>query len=308
MKKTTAPEREWYGTDWRSLRRNLLNFCIAQAQEFLDEVRSDSADVDKVIEAFFERLLNRMSDLVVNDGVGLWRHALPLFEGRTRFISWIRRDLDALRGLRKKKDKFILPKQALGQILWQYFELARRELVATGRGVSVARIKTWERLDRISRKLAAEPPVTDQRCAEEHFLELSTYVKDNHPMDRNLPRKVSTIREYFLEFSDACIQFGVPETMQACSTDESELDFISPLQEQNIEAALQALDETARACLDIAFGTSLSSVSYIDKEAFLVSTGISEQDYRELLETTLERARPLLEMLATQGLEGADDE
>ena len=169
-------------------------------------------------------------------------------------------------------------------------------------------MKTWERLNRISWEIANTPPVTNYRCTEEHFIELSRHIKKHHPKDKNLPRKITTISQYFHMFSDTCLQVGVSENIAVEEViDVPEMGFMTHDDEFDIANALKSLDSTTLACLDIEFGTSLSPITYTSKQAFLDATGISEIEYSEILEQALENALPLVQGLAGYRLE-TDDE
>ena len=68
--------------------------------------------------------------------------------------------------------------------------------------------KTWARLDRISRDFARQRALEGgeavRRCTMGHFVELQRHLREHHAHDKNLPRKLKSIQEYFLEYCDEC--------------------------------------------------------------------------------------------------------
>lgn len=300
-------ERDWYGVHWRSLRRNLVKLCVNEAQPFFDALQSGGDEIEQVATVYFEQLMAKISKRVPNDRLGMWQNALPLLENTEQFADRVAKDLDALRGEMTRNGKQISPKQALGNLLRQFFELARREFAAREKGVKADRIKRWESLDRVSRKVAAQPPITDARCTDKHFADVSVYIKTNHPKDRNLPRKISTIRQYFLEFSDTCLELGVDEAFGAATEIATEVwaDAASG-QETDILEALAALSAMDRAILDLECDTNLGDVRYMSKDAFMREHQLDEAMYAARLQEVRERALPLIEHLAKQVLDGGE--
>jgi len=69
-------------------------------------------------------------------------------------------------------------------------------------GGSEHRAKTWGRLDQISRSVAG--PDATNRCTIAHFRLLAEHLREHHASDRNLPRTIITIEEYFAEFCADC--------------------------------------------------------------------------------------------------------
>ncbi len=77
-----------------------------------------------------------------------------------------------------------------------YFEDARREIVSYEIDETPAKINTWERLNRLSRKLAIETD-TANRCTEAHFEALLNKIREQYAKDYNYPHKLTSIRCLF---------------------------------------------------------------------------------------------------------------
>ncbi len=300
-------ERDWYGVHWRLLRSNLIRLCVREAQPFFDALQSESDEIEQVSMAFVEQVIANISKRVPHDQLGLWQNALPLLANTARFADCVARDVDALRGQMKRKGRQVTSKQALGQLLWHFLEQSRREFVAMEKGVTADRIKRWERLDRVSREVAAQPPITDSRCTDEHFAAVAVFVKTHHPDDRNLPRKPSTIRQYFLEFSDTCHELGVDDTI--CLPNELAAEAwaqAAPGQETDIWEALGTLSAMDRAILDIECDTTLGDVRYMSKESFMREHQLDTATYEAHLQDVLDRVLPLVQHIARGKWDGGE--
>jgi len=287
--------RDWYGKDWRSLRSNLLKLCLQHSGELLTGVRTNPEILPEMVDAFIEKVLVDISQRIPLDKLGLWEKSLPLFVNRERFVEWLEADMRAIRGEKIHKGQPINQRQALGQKLWQYFELARREQVADDLGVSAGKIKTWERLDRISREVRRQNQLI-QRCSGEHFRELAGIVKARHPNDRNLPRKESTIEAYFYWFCDECREnIGDLNDEIEMTTLEEAKDLFRGIGMEKLNECLRNMSSEDLEIVDVSFGLGIGEVQYITTQDYQHAKSISSSEYKDRLARILGKLRRCLE-------------
>ncbi len=196
---------DWYGRDWRILRKELVKLCVNCAGAFLEDVRNSPNQLIELLEEFKQSVMAEISGLATIDQTGLWPAAMALLVDDGSLDVALKKDLKAIEGGAVRRGNKVSAGQALGQVLRSHFEEARRKLLAADMGTSPSMVKTWERLDRISREITRDRPGV-RRCSEEHFNELAGAVKERFPNDKNLPRKISTIQQYFFRFSDECVE------------------------------------------------------------------------------------------------------
>ena len=288
-------ERDWYGRDWKILRTNLLKLCLQHGDELLFSIKTESIDLPSLVERFVEKIQNDISQRISGDRLGLWKNGLSLFVNRQRLVEWLQNDRSALCGKKTNNGKRVQPRQALGRKLWQYFELARREQLAAGLGVSANKIKTWERLDRISRDLAEQKDST-QRCSEEHFQELAQLVKDKYSHDKNLPRKINTVQGYFYQFSDECFEKidDREDGMDKISLQEAK-NLIDGVGMAELSRCLNQLSEKDLKIIDVSFQLGIGKVQYLTVEDFLLAHSLSADEYEKRQSKIMKQLRDCLE-------------
>ncbi len=296
-------EHDWYGRGWRSLRSNLLKLCLQHSEELLAKVRANPERLPEMIDAFVEKVLVDISQRIPLDQLGLWEEAPALFVNRARLVEWLESDRRAIRGEKIHKGQPINPRQALGQKLWQYFELARREQLADDLGVSAGKIKTWERLDRVSREIARQKPVS-QRCSDEHFRELAGIVKARHPHDKNLPRKVATIKAYFYRFSDECHESigDLNDGIEMTALEEAK-DLLQGVGMEKLNECLRKMSSEDLEIVDVGFNLGIGQVQYRTTQDYLHAKSIDSTEYKDRLEKILGRLRRCLESSLGEDLE-----
>ena len=287
--------REWYGRDWRPLRSNLLKLCLRHSEALLMGVRTNPESLPEMVDAFIEKVLVDISQRIPLDKLGLWEKTPALFVNRKRRVEWLGNDRQAIRGEKIYKGQPINPRQALGQKLWQYFEQARREQLADDLGVSTGRIKTWERLDRISRAVSQQKPAR-KRCSEEHFRELAGVVKERHPNDKNLPRKVNTIEAYFYQFSDECHEnVGDLNDAIEMTTLEEAKDLLRGVGMEKLDECLHNMSREDLEIVDVSFNLGIGQVQYRTIQDYLHAKSISSTEYKDRLARILRQLRCCLE-------------
>lgn len=300
-------ERDWYGKDWKNLRTNLLKLCLLYGEKFLADL-SHSPSFINLVDEFVKEIEKDILSRISRDNLGLWQMALPLLSNKKLLLDWLEKDKLVLIGNKLNDGNPVKPLQALGRKLCQYFEQERRQLVAAGYGVSPNRIKTWERLDRISREFASKNN-TKQRCSEEHFTELSKHVKAEFPHDKNLPRKINTIQDYFYQFSADCYE--------NIENQDYSMDKISMLEAKTLlgkvgmaqlSQCLGRLSTDEMEIVDVAFQLGIGKVQYLSLKDFLDKRSLTPDEYELKKREVLEKLRFFLECGLQQNLGGSENE
>lgn len=288
-------ERDWYGVDWRVLRNSLINLCVRYSDNLLLELSESSDSLDSIAASYIDNLLVDIEKRAVVDRVGLWAHTMPLFSNRTRLESTLNKEMSAiLRATAINRDT-VSVQQIIGQTMKHYFESARREILAADFDVSPNRIKTWERLDSISRKLAQAKPV-ESRCTDEHFEQLSNVVKTQHPKDKNLPRTVKTIMVYFYQFSGECSKFVEASDSHLKMTSlEDAREMLAGVGLDILSGCLDQLSGEHLEIVDVAFGLGVGTVQYRSVDDFLHNRSIKFSEFEKLLKMVLEKLGNCLE-------------
>ncbi len=137
-------------------------------------------------------------------------------------------------------------------------------------------VKTWERLDRISRDLcrkSGDDLRGINRCTEAHFEDLLERLARDHPGDHNLPRTLETITGYFQEFCADCAE-TLPEDYAGEADDISGSDLsLLPgghFKLASLQDCIAALTEMAREIICASYGLTdaQSNVVPLSAESF----------------------------------------
>jgi hypothetical protein len=233
---------------------------------------------------------------VILDQLGLCQNCLPLLIQSEWLHVEFERDRDALYGRKNHNGKAVQPRQALGRKLTQFFEMNRREHIANDLGVSSNKVKTWERLDRISRNLIKDSRSAN-RCVEEHFEELARFVKVNHGHDKNLPRRAKTIKGYFYRFSDNCIE-NIEDrdgTMDKLSLQEVK-DLLQEVGITELARCLQQLSATEQEIIDVSFHLGLSKVVYRSIKDYCYNRQLKKKQFEKKRNQVIDKLRQCLEL------------
>lgn len=288
-------ERDWYGRDWKKLRSQLLKLCLQYGDEFLASLSSSPGNLMQIVYSFIENIERDILHRIPPDRLGLWQKALPFFANKQLLFEWLENDKPALLGEKINNGNPVKPRQALGRKLCQYFEQERRQQIAAGYGVSANRIKTWERLDRISREVAAQNK-TRQRCSEEHFIMLAEHVKEKFSHDKNLPRKTNTIQDYFYQFSDDCYEKidNQDDGMEKISLQEAR-DLLDHVGMAQLSRCLNRLSGEELEIVDAAFQLGIGKVQYLSLNDFLEKHSLTAEAYEQKRIEILSKLRFCLE-------------
>lgn len=298
-------ERDWYGIDWKILRSQLVKLCLRNSKTLLKSLSIEPASHTAIlIEDYMKQVRIDIRKRVKLDQLGLWQNCLPLLIQTERLCSEIEKDREALCGRKKHNGKPILPHQALGRKLIQFFEMNRREHIANDMGVSSNKVKTWERLDRISRKMAKNDRPAN-RCTENHFEELSRYVKDNHGHDKNLPRRAITVKGYFYRFSKDCIEKieDRDDMMDKLSLQETK-ELFQGVGLPELSICLEQLSVEEFEIIDVAFRLGMSKVVYRSVSDYLHNHQIKKKKFKQYRNQVIDKLRECLEISLISGRGG----
>jgi len=286
--------RDWYGKDWKILRSQLVKLCIQFSTNLLDAVHHED-NFPNHVQQFCESVQKDISSKIHNDLLGLWEKCLPLFVNQQQLVQLLENDIKALKGEKRHRNSRIQPRQALGRILLKFFEYERRELIASGMGVSSNKVKTWERLDTISRKLA-DKNGTMSRCNEDHFNDLAMYVREKCSHDRNLPRRTSTIRDYFYQFSDACIGHKIEniDGMGHLSFEETK-GLLNGVGMAELIKCLERLSQDAVEIIDVEYGLGIGKIQYRTIGDFLMARDLTVELYEKKKASIIQELRDCFE-------------
>lgn len=282
---------DWLGKDWQKLKKQLVVLCTAHADCF-----SDKQLTTKDLELFVSTVLNDIKARSIQDEIGLWQEALALFIN----FDLLYKSLES--GLKPSfKDKDIIFNQALGQSLNYFFEDARRELLALELDDSPARIKTWERLNRFSNKLAKNTHFSNL-CSEEYFEYLLNVINQECAGDYNYPHKLDTIRSYFFKFSQDCkkLEVQADDSQLNCYSKEDIFniigeDLFSGKEKQILSQCLPQLDKQDLELLDVAFGLEINPTQYLSEKAYQKAKKYNKKQYEEAKTNALKNLNSLFD-------------
>lgn len=291
--------REWYRKDWKPLRTQLIKLCLQHSRDLLFEMQEKDTDVHALIKTFLLRLHQDIAARIPLDQLGLWQHGLALFVHPEQLARDCEADLEALRGKKTSNGEPVHPRQALARKLQQYFETNRRELVADELGISANKVKTWERLDRISRDIARLEHLSN-RCIEDHFEQVARHIKAHHGHDKNLPRRAETVKGYFYRFSSDCLQFieDRGDTMDKISLEDAK-ELLQGVGMAELSHCLQTLSQKQREIIDATFHIGLSKVVYRSVDDYLCNHQLGKVEYETQLQDILTNLGQCIELRLT---------
>lgn len=284
-------ELDWYGRDWKFLRTQVVKLGL-QFKAPLLQAATDSKELP--VADFIDNMIKAASSMIPLDERGIWQNSLPLLVD----IGWLAAELEkdrlALRGEKTVNDRPVKPEQALARKLSLYLEMNRRNHIADEMGISSNQIKNWERLDKVSREVAAA--TTSNRCNDEHFTELARFIKTNRSHDKNLPRRAKTVKGYFYRFSRDCIENidDREETMDKLSIQEAR-EMLQGVAMSELARCLQRLTSEQMEILDLAFRLGLSKVTHISIESYLGEKNMAPQHFEQQKDKVIDRLRSCLE-------------
>ena len=240
-------ETHWYGPHgWPRLRGQIVSLAIELLPAFREALLSSGSSEIEAARSYASTIVAELGSIVENHwsatlaafeeaktgddpvvrfnfGSGSWVFALPLFGDVEPLASALTKDAAKLRG----SDPDLRPEQALGQIMGQFLEEARRE-ISPG---SAHRLKTWEAVFRAAKKIASAPENKGTPLAaigsDENVAAVFAYLRTEFSTNKNYPiRKLSTLWAYFEEFHPECRQraeedYGRDLTLLAAEHEEA---------------------------------------------------------------------------------------
>jgi len=300
-------ERDWYGRDWVMLRTQLIKLCLLYSDPLLSGLQhAPTQSAVFLVDQFMKRVREEIGSRIPLDQLGLWQSGLSLLVHEEWLCSELEHDQKALCGRKIIHNKKIKPCQALARKLAMFFEKNRRMLVADELGVSSNRVKTWERLDKISRTLNRTNTSTN-RCTEDHFEELANYVRRHYGHDRNLPRRAKTIKGYFYTFSKQCIENieNYNSTMDKLSMQEAG-QLLQGVGMAELSRCIKQLSKTDKEIISVSFKLNCAQVVYLSLEDYLNRHNLQEKQFEQKRSQVVNRLRRCLEisLVARQGGHG----
>lgn len=296
-------ERDWYGRDWKILRTQLIKLSLLHCESLLEGIGNSGEKIELLIDYFVVQTQNDISERVAQDQLGLWQNCLPLFVQLDWLYVELEQDQDALLGRKRNNGKKVQPRQALARKLALFFEMNRRDHIANELGVSSNKVKTWERLDRISRSLTKNSSASN-RCSDDHFEDLASYVKANHSHDKNLPRRAKTVKGYFYRFSDDCIENieNRNDTMDKLSLQEAK-DLLQGVGIIELSKCLQQLSVAEFEIIDVSFQLGMSKVVYHSIDDYLHNHQLTHDQLEHQRDRVIDKLRQCLEigLISRQG-------
>ena len=265
---------DWYGKDWLKLKKQSVALVISIWSDSMN-VKNFSSNRNNPIELNTE-IMAAIAKRAQVDTLGMWSEALPLFSQFEAFLY------DCL-GLPKKEG--VSDTQMFGQALKSYLENSRRMLIAAELGETPAKVKIWERLQRLSGAIKSYNE-GESKCSEAHFKQLFDYILLNHLGDYNYPQKLSTIRKYFYKHSSACKNLVAFDDMDTYSN----TSFLTPhINKEELEKCLRTLGGREFEVMDVEFGLGLSRISYTSKAAYLQQKSMPVKEYERLRGAALKK-------------------
>lgn len=296
-------ERDWYGKDWKILRTQLIKLSLLHSEALLEGFKDSIGNIETLLDPFIEQILLDISERISLDQIGLWQNCLPLFVQCEWFYAELKRDREVLCGRKNNKGKKMQPRQALARKLALFFEMNRRGHIANELGVSSNKVKTWERLDKISRNIVKNQTISN-RCSEEHFDELASYVKINHGHDKNLPRRAKTVKGYFYRFSEDCFENieSRDDTMDKLSFQETK-NLLQKVGMTELSRCLNELSASELEIIDVSFKLDMGKVVYRSVDDYLFNHQLTHDHFLKQQQKVINKLRQCFEigLVARQG-------
>jgi len=285
-------ERDWLGRDWKTLRSQLIKLCLVHEEVLLNSMQAEG---NILLDSFLEAVREDIEHRIMEDRIGMWQYTLSLLVR----LEWLQKELNKDRGTLCKgttrHGRKVTPKQALARKLTLFFEMNRRQNLADELGVSSNRVKTWERLDRISRKISQQH--SGSRCREGHFDTLAAHIKIHHPKDKNLPRKAKTIKGYFYRFSNECMEHidNDSHTMDKLTLHNAK-SLLQGVGMEELSRCLQELSKEYLEIIDVVFQLDITKIQYLSIEHFMSNRDLQEEQFKLQQVQALQQLRDCLEL------------
>lgn len=215
-------EKHWFGFGgWQSLRGSIKAMAREELPGLLADLSAANVEIETATKAFVVRIVRKMEVRLKARGSSKWSYGISLLGEVDLLAARIKAD-PILGGNAERRN---LPPEIAFYRLFSYFlEHARQ----SQGGVSHHRVVTWERLDRISRRIAEEEArrgIRVDRFSAEHFQQLQEKCVAEWP-ESNVDLKIETIRGYFEEFfDDAQVEMPTEESPRLTDYDHMAREF-----------------------------------------------------------------------------------
>jgi len=304
-------ETDTFCRDWQVFRTQLLKYCLCSesSDDFLHRFCEHPDNANQHIQQFITQLALGLNKKIQQGEQHFWNDSLVLLANQHLLAEGLRQDSRALCNGKNSKNEPIDARQAFGQLFRRFLDRSRQEVFASEQGVSANKVKTADRLHRISNELASQNnTVPYSRCSGSHIKNLVSYIKDNYPQDKNLPRTEKTVEEYLSSFCFRCHEMTKPFD----TPDENER-YIAQNQVKNLlgdedvdkhhfDHCLRSLDPESREILEVAYKLELSDVAYLNAKAYQQVKEIKPSEYKKRLTLAMNAFRACLEALAAEEL------
>jgi anthranilate/para-aminobenzoate synthase component I len=304
-------ETDTFCRDWQVFRTQLLKYCLRSesTNKFLKKFCEHPENVNKNVERFLSHLAIGLNKKIQQSHQHFWDDSLILLANQHLLAEGLKQDSETLCSGKNSKNEPIDSLQAFGQLFRRFLDRSRQEVFASEQGVTSHKVKTADRLHRISNKLASESnAVPYSRCSISHVKKLVGYIKENYPQDQNLPRTEKTIEEYFSSFCFRC-----HEITEAFDNPDENERYIAQSQMKNLagdedlnkthfEQCLLSLEPEDRDILDVAYKLRLSEMTYLNVKAYQQAKQLKPAEYKKRLASAMKSFKTRLETIAAEEL------
>ncbi len=209
-------ETHWYShSGWPRLRGQVVRLACSLVPSLTEDLRTPERTPEEAAEAFVAEVVKAIGEIVdrqvseqlrspADEGglslsSSLWTYALRLFADTDELAAMLAKEGRVILG---QTNRDVSPEDAVGRTFKSFLENARREISAE----SAHRLKVWEAIDRLSREIASHNIGTpiERRCSDEHIEAVFAWLREHKANDKNLPRKLMKLYEYFDEFCKEC--------------------------------------------------------------------------------------------------------
>jgi hypothetical protein len=157
--------------------------------------------------------------------------------------------------------------------------------------------RTWALLDRISREVAlaqaAEHRYDLDRCSKGHFVDLLGHLRANHAHDRNLPRTLEGIEDYFQEFCGDCRDAPLEDGIEGRAGSDILALPDAAAQGARLELCLEGLAAEEREYIAVKFELDRSAPG-TSVLAFCTRHGIERTRFGRIVQGALEKLNACL--------------
>lgn len=287
----TEDDREWLANRWPYL-RDTVRVVVTRHFAAIIAAAAEHGEIDEESWTAFQHAVARELMESRSRNPRLFDTALSFFGSSELLRQTIAAAGDALIGEQGPAVRMVVVKRGLTRMRDAWI------------GGSEHRGKTWGRLDAISREVERRSDRllgVGGRCSLEHFEELLGHLRAHHSADRNLPRTIESIEEYFHDFCPDCRPVAMPEgfepvalTLEADDAEGSEAVGAA------LQDCLDALPEEPRTFVLVHYKMTdpieFSTAGYCQRNA------LDRRRFHRVLDRALEALRDCLDPKLSEGM------